>query len=83
MDPGLLSGFAHMDSPLLNGVAKYVYPSSLQYAAVCTRTDVYTTLSIFGYAHANPTDAHLQALKKVARYLKDTIELRLAFGKGG
>jgi hypothetical protein len=70
MDPGFLSGLAHMASPPLTGVAKDVYPSligSLQYAVVCTRPDVTTALRIFGSAQANPTEAHVQALKKVLR----------------
>jgi hypothetical protein len=49
MDPGFLAGLAHMTSPSLTGVAKDVYSillDSLQYAAVCTRPDVSTALSI-------------------------------------
>jgi hypothetical protein len=49
MDPGFLASLAHMTSPPLTGVAKDVYPSllgSLQYAAVCTRPDVSTALSM-------------------------------------
>jgi hypothetical protein len=83
MEPGFLSGLAHIDSPLLTGLAKDVYPSllgSLQYAAVCTRPEVSTTLSILGYAQANLTEAHLQI---GVRYLKGTLELRLTLGGGG
>jgi hypothetical protein len=83
MDPGFVSGLARIDSPPLTGVAKDMYPSllgSLHYAAVCTRRDVSTTLSIRGPAQAHPTEVHLQALKKVARYLKGTIQLRRALG---
>jgi hypothetical protein len=66
MDPGFLAGLAHMTSPPFTGVAKDVYPSILgshQYAAVCTRPDVSTALSILGSAQASPTDAHLQVLE--------------------
>jgi hypothetical protein len=80
MEPGFLSYLAHVDSSLLTGVAKDVYPSllgSLQYAAVCTRPDVSTTLSIPSSAHVSPTEVHLQAHKKIVRYMKGTIELRL------
>jgi hypothetical protein len=83
MDPGFLAGLAHMPSPSLTGVAKDVYPSllgSLLYAAVSTRTDVSTALSILGSAQASPTDAHLHALKKVLRYLHDTIDMRQTIG---
>jgi hypothetical protein len=85
MDPGFLAGLAHMTSPSLTGVAKDVYPSllgSLQYAAVSTRPDVSTALSILGLAQASPTDAHLQALKKVLRYLHGSIDMRLRLGGG-
>jgi hypothetical protein len=78
MDPGFLAGLAHMTSPPLTGVAKDVYPSlmsNLHYAAVCTRPDVSTALSILGSAQASPTDAHLHALKKVLRYLHSTIDM--------
>jgi hypothetical protein len=68
MDPGFVSSLARIDSPLLTGVAKDIYPSlldSLQYAAVCTRPYVSTALNILGSAQAHPTKVHLQALKKV------------------
>jgi hypothetical protein len=86
MDPGFLAGLCHMTSPPLTGVAKDVYPSllgSLQYAAVCTRPDVSTALSILGSAQASPTDAHLQALNKVLRYLHGTIDMRMTLGGRG
>jgi hypothetical protein len=86
MDPGFLGGLAHMASPLLTGVAKDAYPSLLgspQYAAVCTRPDVSTALSILGSAQASPTDAHLQAPEKIFRYLHGTIDMRLTLGGHG
>jgi hypothetical protein len=76
MDPGFLAGLAHMTLPPLAGVDKDVYPSlmgSLHCAAVCTRPNVSTALSILGSAKASPTDAHLLALKKVLRYLRGTM----------
>jgi hypothetical protein len=86
MDPGFLAGLAQMPSPPLTGVAKGVYPSlmgSLQYAAVCTRPDVSTALSILRSAQASPTDAHMHALKKVLRYLHGTIDMRVTLRGGG
>jgi hypothetical protein len=80
MDPGFLAGLAHMTLPPLTGVAKDVYPSlmgSLQYAAVCTRPDVSTALSILGSIQAPPKDVHMHALRKVLRYLHGTIDMRL------
>jgi hypothetical protein len=83
MEPGFLAGLAHMTSPPLTGVAKDVYPNllgSLRYAAVCTRPDVSTALSILGSAQASLRDAHLHALKKVLRYLHGTIDMRVTLG---
>jgi hypothetical protein len=85
MDPGFLGGLPHMASTPLTGVAKEVYPSllgGLQFAALCTRPDVSTALSILSSAQAPPTDSQLQALKKVLRYLHGTIDMRLALGGG-
>jgi hypothetical protein len=86
MEPCFLAGLAQMTSPPLTGMAKDVYPSlmcSLHYAAVCTRPDVSTALSILGSAQASPTDAHMQALKIVLRYLHGTIDMRMTFRGGG
>jgi hypothetical protein len=85
MGPGFLAGLAHMTSPPLSGVAKDVYPSllgSLQYAAVRTRPDVSTALTILGSAQASPTDAHMLALKRVLRYLHGTVDMCMALGGG-
>jgi hypothetical protein len=84
VDPGFVSGLARIDSPPLTGVAKDIYPNLLgcfHYAAVCTRPDVSTALSILSSAKAHPTEVHLQALKKAVRYLKGTIQLRLTLGR--
>jgi hypothetical protein len=83
MDPDFVPGLARIDSPPLTGVATDIYPSllgSLQFAAVCTRLDVSTALSILGSGQANPTEVHLQALKKVVRYLNGTLHIRQALG---
>jgi hypothetical protein len=85
IDPGFLFGIAHMNSPLLTRSANDVHPSlmgSLQYAYVPTRPYVSSALRIHGSAHANPTEAHLQAVKKVVRYLRGTIDLRITLGRG-
>jgi hypothetical protein len=68
VDPGFVSDLARMNSPLLNRVAKDIYPillGSLQCATVCTYPDHSKTLSILGYAQAQPTEVHLQALKSL------------------
>jgi hypothetical protein len=74
MDPGFLSCLANMQSPLFTGMAKDIYTNlmgSLEYTDGCTRHVGSTALSILGSAHANLTEAHHQALKKVVRYLCD------------
>jgi hypothetical protein len=62
MDPRFLSVLSHMDSSSLTGMAKDLYPSllgNLLYAAVFMRTDVSTAFTIFGSAHAHPSEAYL------------------------
>jgi hypothetical protein len=76
---GFMSGLAHMASPALTSEAKDVYPNlldSLQYAAVCTRPDATTALSILCSAQANPTEAHLHTLKKFVARLRLSHVLR-------
>jgi hypothetical protein len=83
MDPGFLSGLAHMTSTPLSGMAKDVHPillGSLQYAEICTRPDDTAALSSLGSAVANPIEAHPHAMKKVLRYLHGTINMRLTLG---
>jgi hypothetical protein len=55
---------------------------SLQNAAVCTRPDVTTALSILGSAQASPTDAHMQAVKNVLRYFHGTIDMPMMLWGG-
>jgi hypothetical protein len=74
MDPCFLAAVSKQTPVPLTGTDRDIYPSllgNLQYAAVFTRSDISTALSIMGSAQANPTVAHMQALKKVLRYLKD------------
>eukprot|EP00193_Tetraselmis_chui_P020596 CAMPEP_0177780784 /NCGR_PEP_ID=MMETSP0491_2-20121128/17441_1 /TAXON_ID=63592 /ORGANISM="Tetraselmis chuii, Strain PLY429" /LENGTH=133 /DNA_ID=CAMNT_0019300685 /DNA_START=321 /DNA_END=722 /DNA_ORIENTATION=- len=83
MDHGFLAAIAKQTPIPLTGADRDIYPSrlgSLQYAAVCTRPDISTALSILGSAQANPTVAHMQALKKVMRYLKGSPSMSLTLG---
>jgi hypothetical protein len=83
MDPGFLAAIAKQTHVPLTCADRDIYPSllgSLQYAAVCTRPDISIALSILGSAHANPTVAHMQALKKVLRYLKGSPIMSLTLG---
>jgi hypothetical protein len=85
MDPGFLAAIAKQTPVPLTGTDRDIYPSmlgSLQYAAVCTRPDISTALSILGSAQAIPTVAHMQALKKVLRYLMGSPSMSLTLGGG-
>jgi hypothetical protein len=62
MHPGFLSGLTHMDSPPLPEwlrTSTPTYSAAFNTAAVCTRPDVTTALSILGSAHAHLTKVHL------------------------
>jgi hypothetical protein len=68
IDPGFLDAISMQTLVPLTGTDRDVYPNllgSLQYAAVCTRPDISTALSILGSTQANPSVAHMQAMKKV------------------
>jgi hypothetical protein len=83
MDPGFLVAISKQTHVPLTGTDRDIYPSllgSLRYAAVCTRPDISTALSILGSAQANPRVAHMQALKEVLRYLKGSPNMSLALG---
>jgi hypothetical protein len=83
MDPGFLAAMSRETPVPRTGTDRDIYPSllgSLQYAVVYTRPDISTTLSIRGSAQANPSVAHMQALKKVLRYLKGTPSMSLTLG---
>jgi hypothetical protein len=83
VDPGFLDTISKHTHVPLTGTKLEIYPSllgSLKYAGVCTRPDNSTALSILGSTHVNPTMAHMQALKKVLRYLKGAPNLRLRLG---
>jgi hypothetical protein len=85
MDSGFLSSIASSTLTPLTCPARDVYPSllgSLKYAAICSRLDISTALSILGSAQANPSVQHFQAIKKVLRYLKGTISMCLTLGGG-
>jgi hypothetical protein len=86
MDHGFLATISKHTYVPLTGTDLEVYPSmigSLQYTAVCTRPDISIALSILGSTQDNPTVAHMQALKKVSRYLKGSHNMSLTLRGGG
>jgi hypothetical protein len=85
MDHGFLVVVSKPTHVPLTGTDRDIYRSlfgSLHYAALCTRPDISTALSILGLAQANTTVAHMQALKKVLRYLKGSPSMSLTLGGG-
>ena len=54
---------------------------SLLYAAVATRPDIAQAVGAVSKFSANPTVAHLTAVKRILRYLKGTINLALRYDR--
>src|SRR5437667_1050348 len=54
---------------------------SLMYAMLCTRPELAYAIQQLSQFNANPTNAHLQAAKRVFRYLKGTQTTGLIYGK--
>ena len=55
---------------------------SIMYTMVCTRPDLAYSLSILSRFMANPRKPHLDALKWVLRYLKDTLDYGICYKQG-
>ena len=60
--------------PYINAVG------SLLYLAILTRPDIAYTASVLARFNSNPGKAHWQAVKHLFRYLKGTVDLKLAYG---
>lgn len=52
---------------------------SLMYAMLGTRPDIAYAVSVVSRYGSNPTDQHWAAVKRIFRYLKGTVSLRLTF----
>ena len=52
---------------------------SLHYAAWCTRPDIATAVSILSRVQKAPTESHLNAAKRVLKYLKHTAHVGISF----
>ena len=71
-----------------DGFSKSVEPvryqsmiGSLLYAAIGTRPDISHAVGVVSKFSSNPTEAHLTAVKRIFRYLKRTIDLKLQYQK--
>lgn len=53
---------------------------SLQFAAICSRPDISYAISSVARFKAKPTTAHVNALKRIFKYLRGTLDFKLAFG---
>ncbi|XP_055589582.1 uncharacterized protein LOC129741816 [Uranotaenia lowii] len=81
MDPGYVAS----DHPSPFFVDTYRYRSligALLYVAVNARPDVAASVSLLGRKVSAPTEMDWTAAKRVVRYLKGTMELRLRFESG-
>ena len=66
----------------MNDLVRQQYQSilgSLMYAATMTRPDLANACAQFGRVMANPSEAHLAALKRIVRYVAGTLDLCLKF----
>lgn len=52
---------------------------SLLYAAMATRPDIAQVVSVVSKFNANPSTAHLTAVKRILRYLKGTLNLGVKY----
>lgn len=55
----------------------------LMYAATTTRPDLCATINYFSQFQAAATDEHWNHLKRVLRYVKGSLDLKLIYGKKG
>jgi hypothetical protein len=85
MDLCLLAAISKQTPMPLTGKELEIYPTllgSLQYTAFCTRLYISNALNILGSGQANPTKAHIQALKKVLRFPNGTPIMSLTLEEG-
>lgn len=52
---------------------------SLLYAAMATRPDIAHAVGVIGRFNAAPNESHMTAVKRICRYLKGTINLKLVY----
>lgn len=54
---------------------------SLMYTMVCTRANIAYAVSVVSMFMSNPGKLHQDAMKRVMRYLKSTLDHGLVYGK--
>ena len=71
-------------SKKVNSIRYQSMVGSLLHAARATRPDIAQAVSVVSKFNAEPTEAHLTAVKRIFRYLKGTVNLALQYqAKGG
>lgn len=73
-----------MDDGISKRVDHAIYQSmvgSLLYCAVATRVDVAHAVAMVSKFNANPSEAHMTAVKRILRYLKGTLDFVLKYEK--
>jgi len=79
-----MSRYNREDSPTMKEPTTYrELVGSLNYLANCTRPDLAYAVSHFSRYLNQPTEADWSQAKRVLRYLKDTINKKLTYGKPG
>ena len=66
-------------SKLVDAICYQSMVGSLLYAAIATRPDIAQAVGTVSNFNSCPTEAHLTAVKRILRYLKGTINLRLRY----
>ena len=74
------------DDSYSNKIDPILYQSmvgSLLHAARATRSDIAHAVGLVSKFNSAPTQAHLTAVKRIFRYLKGTIDLKLQYRSTG
>ena len=80
LDPSIQLKSADKDTSPVDQTLFRQMIGSLMYLMIGTRPDIAAAVSIISQFASNPTTLHHQAVKRIIRYLKGTINLKLNFG---
>lgn len=79
LDPSIQLKAASEEDELVDPTLFRQIVGSLMFIMIGTRPDLAATISIISQFAAKPTQTHLQAAKRVLRYLKGTMDYKLNF----
>ena len=80
LDPSIQLKIADKDASPVDQTLFQQIIGSLMYLMIGTRPDIAAAVSIISQFASNPTTLHHQAAKRILRYLKGTINLKLNYG---